>query len=89
MMVVNSLDELIEDPHLVASGFWQEREHPTEGTLRMSSPPMNFSKTPASIRSLPPRLGEHSEEVLREAGLDQATIDSMMAAGEAVLVQPD
>jgi crotonobetainyl-CoA:carnitine CoA-transferase CaiB-like acyl-CoA transferase len=89
MMVVNSLDDLIEDPHLVASGFWQEREHPTEGTLRMSSPPMNFGKTPASIRSLPPRLGEHSEEVLREAGLDQTTIDNMMAAGEAVAPQPD
>jgi crotonobetainyl-CoA:carnitine CoA-transferase CaiB-like acyl-CoA transferase len=85
MMVVNSLDELVDDPHLVASGFWQQHEHPTEGTLRMSSPPMNFSKTPASIRSLPPRLGEHSEEVLREAGLQQSTIDSMKVAGEAVV----
>jgi len=85
MMVVNSLDELVADPHLLASGFWQQHEHPTEGALRMSSPPMNFSKTPASIRSLPPRLGEHSEEVLREAGLEQSSIDSMLAAGEAVL----
>jgi len=89
MMVVNSLDELIEDPHLVASGFWQERDHPTEGRLRMSSPPMNFGRTPASIRSLPPRLGEHSEQVLREAGLDQAVIDSMLASGEAVLPRQD
>ena len=85
MMVVNSLDELVADPHLLASGFWQQHEHPTEGALRMSSPPMNFSKTPASIRSLPPRLGEHSEEVLREAGLEQSSIDSMLAAGEAVV----
>ena len=85
MMVVNSLDELVADPHLLASGFWQQHEHPTEGALRMSSPPMNFSKTPASIRSLPPRLGEHSEEVLREAGLEQSFIDSMLAAGEAVV----
>ena len=85
MMVVNSLDDLIDDPHLVESGFWQEAEHPTEGRIRMSSPPMNFGRTPASIRAMAPRLGEHSQEILREAGLDQATIDSMLAAGEAVL----
>ncbi|MCB1730872.1 MAG: CoA transferase [Halieaceae bacterium] len=85
MMVVNTLDDLIDDPHLVESGFWQEAEHPTEGRIRMSSPPMNFGRTPASIRAMAPRLGEHSQEILREAGLDQATIDSMLAAGEAVL----
>ena len=85
MMVVNSLDDLIEDPHLVESGFWQEFDHPTEGRIRTSSPPMNFSKTPASIRSLGPRLGENSTEVLLDVGLDQATIDSMLADGEVVL----
>ena len=85
MMVVNSLDDLIDDPHLVESGFWQEAEHPTEGRIRMTSPPMNFGRTPASIRAMAPRLGEHSQEILREAGLDQATIDSMLAAGEVVL----
>ncbi|MCP5147731.1 MAG: CoA transferase [Pseudomonadales bacterium] len=85
MMVVNTLDDLIDDPHLVESGFWQEAEHPTEGRVRMSSPPMNFGRTPASIRAMAPRLGEHSQEILREAGLDQATIDSMLAAGEVVL----
>ena len=83
MMVVNSLDDLIEDPHLVASGFWQEFDHPTEGRVRMSSPPANFSRTPASIRRLAPRLGEHSAEVLREAGLAEAEIEAMLAAGEA------
>ncbi len=84
-MVVNSLDDLIEDPHLVATGFWQEMDHPTEGHLRMSSPPMNMSRTPASIRRHAPRLGENTIEVLSEAGLDQKEIDSMLADGEAVL----
>jgi crotonobetainyl-CoA:carnitine CoA-transferase CaiB-like acyl-CoA transferase len=82
MMVVNSLDDLIDDPHLVATGFWQEFDHPTEGRMRSSKPPMNFSATPASIRRQAPRLGEHSIEVLREAGLDEATIESMLTAGE-------
>lgn len=85
MMVVNTLDELIDDPHLAESGFWQEFDHPTEGRLRMSSPPMNFAGTPASIRQLPPRLGEHSEQVLLEAGVERATIDAMVASGELVL----
>ncbi|MBC6428122.1 MAG: CoA transferase [Cellvibrionales bacterium] len=83
LMVVHSLDELISDDHLAKSGFWQELDHPTEGRIRTSSPPMNFSKTPASIRKLPPRLGEHSVEVLAEAGLDNETIRAMIARNEA------
>ena len=82
MMVVNSLDDLIDDPHLVASDFWQEFEHPSEGQLRMSSPPINFDKTPATIRRLAPRLGEHSIEILSEVGFDQASIDSLLSSGE-------
>lgn len=84
-MVVNELDELIVDPHLVETGFWHEIDHPTEGHLRMSSPPMNMSRTPASIRRHAPRLGENTIEILSEAGLDQSEIDSMLAGGEAVL----
>lgn len=82
-MVVNSLDDLIEDPHLVDTGFWQEMDHPTEGKLRLASPPMNFSKTPASIRRPQPRLGENTTEVLAEAGYSQEQIDKMLASGEA------
>ena len=81
MMVVNTLDGLVDDPHLVETGFWQTFEHPTEGCVRMSKPPMNFSKTPAQIKRLAPRLGENSVEVLREAGLAESVIDAMLAAG--------
>jgi crotonobetainyl-CoA:carnitine CoA-transferase CaiB-like acyl-CoA transferase len=84
MMVVNGLDDLIHDPHLEATGFWQEFEHPDEGRIRMSSPPMNFSETPASIRRLAPRLGQHSLEILREAGLQEELIQQMLAAGETL-----
>jgi len=81
MMVVNSLDDLVHDPHLEASGFWQEFDHPDEGRIRMTSPPINFSETQATIRRLAPRLGEHSEEVLKEAGYDEAAIREMIAEG--------
>jgi crotonobetainyl-CoA:carnitine CoA-transferase CaiB-like acyl-CoA transferase len=80
-MVVNSLESLLRDPHLAATGFWQVVEHPTEGTLRLPGIPAAYSKTPASIRRLPPRLGEHSAEILREAGLAAAEIDAMLASG--------
>jgi crotonobetainyl-CoA:carnitine CoA-transferase CaiB-like acyl-CoA transferase len=86
MMVVNTLDDLITDPQLVESGFWQEFDHSTEGRIRMSSPPINFSKTPAAIGSLPPRLGEHSGEVLLEVGMSQSVIDSMLDSGEVKIV---
>jgi crotonobetainyl-CoA:carnitine CoA-transferase CaiB-like acyl-CoA transferase len=83
MMVVNSPDDLITDPHLVESGYWQTMEHPTEGTLRMTSPPINFERTPAGIRRLPPRLGEHTREVLSEAGYADDSIDAMLNDGVA------
>ena len=80
-MIVNSLESLLRDPHLEATGFWQVMEHPTEGTLRLPGIPATYGKTPASIRRLPPRLGEHSVEILREAGLDAAEIDALLASG--------
>jgi len=80
-IVVNTLEGLKDDPHLKAVGFWNLMEHPTEGTIRMTRFPVSFSESPADIRRLPPRLGENSVEILREAGLDQADIDAMLDAG--------
>ena len=82
MMVVNGLDDLVTDEHLAASGFWHHLEDPDEGTIRMASYPANFSATPASIRRMAPRLGQHSVEILREAGLEEETIQHMLDAGE-------
>src|SRR5262245_42059875 len=79
--VVNSLESLLTDPHLEATGFWKIVEHPTEGTLRTPDIPTTYSRTPAEIRRLQPRLGEHSVEVLREAGFSQDEIEAMLAAG--------
>jgi crotonobetainyl-CoA:carnitine CoA-transferase CaiB-like acyl-CoA transferase len=81
VMVVNSLEDVLTDEHLTATGFWHDVQHPTEGRLRLAGPPLDFSATPASIRRLPPRLGEHSREVLREAGFSDDEIETMVAAG--------
>jgi len=85
VIVVNSLDDLFTDPHLEAVGFWQDFDHPTEGKLKMPGFPAKFSKTPASIRKHAPNFGEHSLEILAEAGIDEETIKQMIES-KATLV---
>jgi len=80
-MSVNSLESLLHDPHLEAVGFWQTVEHPTEGTMRLPGIPAVYGKTPGSIRRLPPRLGEHSVEILREVGVADDEIKTLLASG--------
>ncbi|HEX3673040.1 MAG TPA: CoA transferase [Rhizomicrobium sp.] len=60
IMRANTLDGVLDDPHLKAVGFFVEREHPSEGKWRAMKPPVKFSKTPASIRRDPPRPGENN-----------------------------
>jgi crotonobetainyl-CoA:carnitine CoA-transferase CaiB-like acyl-CoA transferase len=80
-MIVNSLESLLRDPHLEATGFWQVVEHPSEGTMRLPGIPAAYSKTPGDIRRLPPRLGEHSLDILHEAGLGATEIEALLATG--------
>lgn len=80
-MIVNTMEDLLVDPHLQATEFFKLYEHPTEGTLRLPDPPARFSESPGGVRRLPPRLGEHSVEILKETGLSEAEIDAMLASG--------
>ncbi len=66
--------------HLAAVRLFQEVEHPSEGKLLQARPPARFSKSPASVRRLAPRLGEHTREVMAEAGYSAAEIDALLAA---------
>jgi crotonobetainyl-CoA:carnitine CoA-transferase CaiB-like acyl-CoA transferase len=83
-MPVNGPDDLFDDPHLAATGFFGVMEHPTEGTLRTLGIPVGFSDTPGSIRRPAPRLGEHSRELLAEAGLDAEALDGLIASGAVI-----
>ncbi|MBB4285892.1 CoA transferase [Roseospira goensis] len=78
---VQSLDDLPEDPHLKATGFFVEYAHPSEGTVRTTAVPTRFSQTPAGLTRPPPRLGEQTEEVLRDIGYDPRRIAALAASG--------
>lgn len=79
-MPVMGTDALLRDPHLDEIGFWPLFEHPSEGTIRMVGQPIRYGSTPASYRLGPPRLGEHSREVLAEAGLSSPAVDRLVAS---------
>jgi formyl-CoA transferase len=78
-MPVNTLEELLDDPHLKATGFFTDREHPTEGPIKTFKSPLDFEKTPVEFRRHAPRIGEDGPEVLREAGVSDADIATLKA----------
>lgn len=61
---VNSIADLLNDPHLKAVGFWRDVDHPTEGRLKQAGLPIHFSATPPDVRRHAPALGEHTAEFL-------------------------
>ena len=69
---VNDIGDLLDDPQLQASGLLQQREHPTEGPYIEVGPPVRFSGFDYPPRRPAPTLGQHTEEINRELGLDDA-----------------
>lgn len=80
----NTLEGLLEDPHLKAVGFIETVEHPTEGRIRRTRIANSFSGGMREEHLPAPRLGEHTREVLAEAGCSQAEIEAMLADGVAI-----
>ena len=80
---MNSLDDVVEDPHLAAIGYFREIDHPTEGRIRSLAVPSEWSESAPQYRSHAPRFGEHTCEVLREAGLSGAEIERLLESKAA------
>ena len=78
---LHTTQSLLDDPHLRAVGFFREVDHPSEGRLRTPAPVGRYGQTPAALRRAAPRIGEHSVELLREAGYDASQIAALLASG--------
>jgi crotonobetainyl-CoA:carnitine CoA-transferase CaiB-like acyl-CoA transferase len=72
----NTLPDLMRDAYLRETEFFQNMQHPAEGAVTVTAVAPAFSATPGAVRRLWPTLGEHTDEVLREAGLTDAEINA-------------
>jgi crotonobetainyl-CoA:carnitine CoA-transferase CaiB-like acyl-CoA transferase len=63
---INSVAQALSDPHTLAREMVRSVPHPTAGEVKMLGIPFRFSDTPPSVRSAPPTLGQHTDEILRD-----------------------
>ena len=78
---VNRLGDLRDDAHLRAIGFFRPFEHPSEGAMEIPDTAFRFDRNTLPVHRPQPRLGEHTEEVLLEAGLSADEINALLAPG--------
>jgi len=72
--------DLVEDPQIKHNGTFVEYDHPTEGLVKVPGFPIKFSKTPSTIERGAPLTGEHTRDVLREAGYAEDAIEALIAS---------
>ena len=76
-----ALDALPGHPHLRAVGMFEAAQHPSEGPILHVRPPTRFAGTPAQVRMGAPQLGQHTREILAEAGYGEADLDALRSQG--------
>lgn len=78
---INDLAEVFADPQVRARGMTVEVPHPLAGSVPLVASPVRMSRTPVQYRRAPPLLGEHTAEVLREFGVDEAQCAALQEQG--------
>ncbi|MFB6087187.1 MAG: CoA transferase, partial [Haloarculaceae archaeon] len=73
--------EMVDDPQVQHNDMIIEIDEPDVGSYETTGFPVDMSETPASVERPPPRVGEHTREVLREAGYDDALIAELVDEG--------
>ncbi|MDE3819850.1 CaiB/BaiF CoA transferase family protein [Sinorhizobium meliloti] len=73
--------DLVEDAQIKHNGTFVEYDHPTEGRVKTPGFPIKFSKTPSTVNRGAPVVGQHTREILKDAGYDDARIAALEAAG--------
>lgn len=82
-MPMHDLQSIQDDPHLQAVGFFTALDHPSEGAIQTMKPPVAFTHNVPGQARPAPRQGEHTREVLTQAGLSAVEIDELLASGAA------
>ncbi len=80
---INEVEDVVTDPQILHNEMIVSIDHPTLGKIDVTGVPIRFYGTPAAIRKHPPLLGEHTRELLQEAGYSQEGIEQLIAKGLA------
>ena len=87
-MPMHDLLSVLDDPHLQSTGFFAVEQHPSEGAIRTMRSPMTWRHAAPATPRPAPRTGEHTREVLAQAGLPAERIDELLAQGAACQAAP-
>lgn len=78
---IQTVDQALSDPQVIARGMVAEVQHPTAGPMRVVGCPIRLTRTPASVRTAPPLLGQHTDDILSGLGLSGSEIAELREAG--------
>ncbi|PBP22530.1 caib/baif family protein-like protein [Diplocarpon rosae] len=85
---VNDVQGTLNHQHVLARNMVKEMDHEACGPIKMVNTPVKYSESKPSIRSVPPMLGQHTDEVLRDLGLGEGEIEALKAEGATLNYRP-